>query len=93
MNLEVLDLALVSSTLPPETLKNIMVWKPNLCWIQEPPAQSLTGGPFEIRYLSTTTPNHYTRKYQSNEDVLKKTVLLIGNATRTFSYDPDAQSH
>ena len=34
-NLENQDLASISSTSPPETLKNIVVWILNSCWIQE----------------------------------------------------------
>ena len=38
--LEIQDLASIFSTSPPETIKKIVAWRLNLCWIQEPLARS-----------------------------------------------------
>ena len=54
LNLENLDLASISSTLPPETLQKLVVWRLRIRCLQELLAQLLSTGPF-AKSLSQST--------------------------------------
>ena len=70
-----------------------MIWRLNLCWIQELFAQSLITEPFgklrelgELRHPITIQKSTKVTKTYSLQ-----TVPMIAYAIITFSYDPDGQ--
>ena len=54
LNLEISDLASISSTLPPETLKKLVVWRLSISCLQELLAQLFSTGPF-VKSVSHST--------------------------------------
>ena len=70
INLGFPELASIASTSTPETRKKLVVLRLNLCWIQEPPVQSIISEPYLLGNISVTAPNYDTKNYESNKNIL-----------------------